>query len=112
MTRAKIASMFAFIAVFLASVPGYSLDLSRILGRSEGESASDTFRLIHVTDLKALMADSGAHVHIYDANVETTRAKFGVIPGAVLLNSDDNYDLSVLPADKSAKLVFYCANTH
>ena len=48
----------------------------------------------------------------YDANVAATRDRFGTIPGATLLSSDDNYPLSVLPPNKHATLVFYCANTH
>jgi|HubBroStandDraft_6_1064221.scaffolds.fasta_scaffold742398_1 rhodanese-related sulfurtransferase len=46
-----------------------------------------------------------------DANGEGTRKQMGVIPGAVLLTSDDSYALSELPSDKSKPLVFYCANT-
>ncbi len=47
-----------------------------------------------------------------DANGQETRAKFGVIPGAVLLSSSSQYDVSKeLPAKKDAQLVFYCANT-
>lgn len=45
-----------------------------------------------------------------DANGTETRAKQGVIPGAVLLTSSSQYDLKELPADKSGKLVFYCAS--
>jgi rhodanese-related sulfurtransferase len=42
-----------------------------------------------------------------DANNAKTRAKFGTIPGAVLLTSYDSYDTSAeLPA--GSKLVFYC----
>lgn len=42
-----------------------------------------------------------------DANNAKTRAKFGTIPGAVLLTSYDAYDPSTeLPT--GAKLVFYC----
>lgn len=47
-----------------------------------------------------------------DANGEATRQKMGVIPGAVLLTSSSQFDpAKELPADKNAKLVFYCANT-
>lgn len=45
---------------------------------------------------------------ILDANNEDTRKEYGVIPGAKLLSSSDNYALSELPADKSTRLVFYC----
>jgi rhodanese-related sulfurtransferase len=45
-----------------------------------------------------------------DANGKDTRTSQGVIPGAVLLTSSSQYAVSELPADKSSKLVFYCAN--
>jgi rhodanese-related sulfurtransferase len=45
-----------------------------------------------------------------DANGQQLRASDGVIPGAVLLSSTSSYDLKELPADKSLRLVFYCAN--
>jgi len=65
-----------------------------------------------VADLKALVADPRSQVHLFDANGATTREQFGMIAGATLLDSDENYPLSVLPSDKHAKLVFYCANNH
>ena len=46
-----------------------------------------------------------------DANGDATRKKMGTLPGAVLLTTYDNFNLSELPADKSKELVFYCANT-
>lgn len=47
-----------------------------------------------------------------DANGQKTRETQGVIPGAVLLTSSSQYDVTKeLPAQKDAKLVFYCANT-
>ena len=45
-----------------------------------------------------------------DANGKQLRASEGVIPGAVLLTSSASYELKELPANKSAQLVFYCAN--
>lgn len=97
-------------SIFQAA-PAHALSLNQLLGRSSEDQNLDTFKLIHVADLKTLM-DSGKDLHVYDANVAETREKFGVIPGATLLNSDDKYDIGVLPKDKSAKLVFYCANSH
>jgi rhodanese-related sulfurtransferase len=73
---------------------------------------TDNFKLIHVADLAALKADPKSHVVILDANAESTRDKYGVIPGARLLPSYNKYDISTeLPAAKNTKLVFYCANT-
>ena len=47
---------------------------------------------------------------ILDANDSDTRKEYGVVPGAVLLASKE-YPLSVLPAAKTDKLVFYCGGT-
>ncbi len=59
------------------------------------------------------MADPAAKVQIYDANHPSTRERFGVIPGAHLLSSSGNYDVAKeLPADKNARLVFYCTDSH
>jgi rhodanese-related sulfurtransferase len=63
---------------------------------------------ITVDELDQLLARHAAQP--VDANGEGTRAKLGVIPGAVLLTDSDSFQLSELPADKSRPLVFYCAN--
>jgi hypothetical protein len=77
-----------------------------------GKRADDHFKLMHVADLAALRADPNSHVVILDANVDGTRDKYGVIPGARLLTTYDNYDVATeLPPAKNARLVFYCANT-
>jgi hypothetical protein len=84
--------------------------LSALLGVTH---ADDNIKLIDVADLAALRADPNSHVVILDANVVPTRDRYGVIPGARLLSSYDNYDVATeLPPARNAKLVFYCANTH
>jgi rhodanese-related sulfurtransferase len=50
-----------------------------------------------------------AKVAIFDANTDKTRAEKGIIPTAVLLPSSSDYDLALLPKDKSGEVVFYCA---
>lgn len=45
-----------------------------------------------------------------DANSPETRAKFGTLPGAILLSSSTQYDLGELPQSKTDPLVFFCAN--
>lgn len=47
-------------------------------------------------------------VTVCDANSEETRKKHGVIPGAVLMSNYE--DMSALPEDKNASLVFYCGS--
>lgn len=54
--------------------------------------------------------DAKVALAIFDANGKDTRAKEGIIPTAVLLNSSSEYDLAVLPKDKASPVVFYCAN--
>ena len=45
-----------------------------------------------------------------DCNTDATRKREGVLPGAILVTDDEGYAASELPADKTTKLVFYCAN--
>jgi rhodanese-related sulfurtransferase len=49
--------------------------------------------------------------HIFDANGESARREYGVIPGATLLPSPSSYSLGLLPESKSDSLVFYCASS-
>src|SRR5450432_4211891 len=62
-----------------------------------------------VSDVAQLVKDKSATV--FDANDADTRHEYGVVPGAVLLASHKNYPLTVLPATKTDKLVFYCGGT-
>jgi rhodanese-related sulfurtransferase len=55
------------------------------------------------------LAKAGTAVPV-DANTEDFRKDNGVIPGAILLTSSSKYDVAQLPADKNAKLVFYCTS--
>jgi rhodanese-related sulfurtransferase len=105
------AALIAAVASVTTS-PARAFDLSQLMGHGNNDPTLETFKLIHVADLKTLMeTNKNNSLHIYDANAAETRDQYGVIPGATLLNSDDNYDLALLPTDKDATLVFYCANT-
>lgn len=102
-------TLVLMIALALAARAS-AADIGKILENKEGP---DKFQVIHVADLAKLMADPASHVQVYDANHPSTRERFGVIQGAHLLSSYDNYDVAKeLPADKNTKLVFYCADTH
>jgi rhodanese-related sulfurtransferase len=73
--------------------------------------ANGDFKTIHVADLDLQIQSKTKNLHIYDANIESTRKFVGIIPGAKLLNSSNDYDVSKeLPANKNSTLVFYCAN--
>lgn len=108
-----LAIIMALGAIITAAAPAQSFNLSTMLGNPDHDDALDTFKLIHVNDLAASIAKPASSVLIYDANHPDTRAEYGIIPGAHLLPSADGYSVAQeLPADKNAKLVFYCANTH
>ncbi len=59
-----------------------------------------------LTEVQKLVETKSATV--LDANNPETRKEYGVVPGATLLTSSDDYALSELPSDKNAQLVFYC----
>ena len=109
--RSVVVTISFATILTLTAVRGYAFSLSQMLGGGE-EQNLDTFKLIHVADLKALLTQHGNKIHVYDANIDATRERFGTIPGATLLTSDENYPLAVLPSNKHATLVFYCADRH
>lgn len=70
----------------------------------------EKFKLIHATDLQTMLK-SEQKPTVCDANNKETREQYGVIPGAILLKNYKKWDVAkTLPADKTAPVVFYCAN--
>ena len=102
----------AIVVASAASLaPAFASDIGALLNNKQKQP--DKFAVIRVDALSSLIADSNSHVNIYDANGWVLRSRAGVIPGAHLLTSDDKYDVAKeLPAEKNAKLVFYCADLH
>lgn len=47
---------------------------------------------------------------VFDANSDETRARYGTLPGATLLDSPSAVQ-SALPEQKDEKLLFYCGST-
>jgi hypothetical protein len=45
---------------------------------------------------------------VVDCNGDKTRKKHGILPGAILIEDEETFPASVLPADKATKLLFYC----
>lgn len=109
--RILLAAVLLATVVGPGTMPARAFDLAHLMGFGNNDPTLETFKLIHVADLKAMMDSDKSSLHIYDANAAETRDRYGVIPGATLLDSDNNYDLAVLPHDKDAELVFYCANS-
>jgi rhodanese-related sulfurtransferase len=77
---------------------------------AKDDAKTEGFKLIHVTDLATALKSSQPPA-VFDANNADTRAKYGVIPGAVLLPNYKKFSVKkTLPADKDKAVVFYCAN--
>lgn len=88
------------------------LSCAALHGCKKSTDASETkaaaVRSVSVDELDTMLATKACQP--VDANGDDTRKKMGVIPGAILLTSEDS--VAELPSDKSKPLVFYCANTH
>ena len=109
--RRSIVSAIVGALVLSVTASAFAFDLASILNNKPKEP--DKFAIIRVDNLASLMNNPNSHVNIYDANGWGLRSTAGVIPGAHLLTSDDRYDVAKeLPAQKNAKLVFYCADLH
>lgn len=61
---------------------------------------------ISIEDASAGLAAN--QLTMVDCNSVKTRQKVGIIPGAILIDDEEKFPASVLPSDKTAKLVFYC----
>ena len=72
------------------------------------EKAEDTLPSMTVDEVDSALAAKQATA--VDCNGDKTRKKLGVVPGAILVSDEETFAAGELPADKSAKLVFYCAN--
>ena len=80
-------------------------------GGSAPSSQAAPIPTISVDELEARLARGDCRA--VDANGDATRRRLGVIPGAVLLSDYETFiPPRELPADRSAGLVFYCANEH
>jgi hypothetical protein len=110
-TRRSVVSAILGAIVLSVTSSAFAFDIASLLNNKPKEP--DKFAIIRVDNLASLMNDPTSHVNIYDANGWGLRSTAGVIPGAHLLTSDDKYDVAKeLPAEKNAKLVFYCADLH
>ena len=103
---AKLATASSLCA--LLGVACHSAATSERATPAEATAAKPVPELA-VSDVVGLVKDKSATV--FDANDGDTRKEYGVVPGAVLLSSSKDYPLSVLPAEKTNKLVFYCGGT-
>jgi rhodanese-related sulfurtransferase len=93
-----------FVLALVAAMPFASF-------AAEGTASADNLHLIHTPELQKEISNKAHPVYIFDANNEQTRKENGVIPGAKMLENSTHFATTVLPANKDASLVFYCANT-
>lgn len=76
---------------------------------SEEQASEEEVAELTVDELAGLIEENA--VAVFDSNGDRVREKYGKIPGAELLDDSASFDTSVLPEDKSSKVLFYCANT-
>jgi hypothetical protein len=77
----------------------------------EAAQAAEYENLTAMTVAEVDTALAAKQAQPVDCNSPPTRKKMGTLPGAILVSDDENFAASELPADKSTKLVFYCANS-
>jgi hypothetical protein len=77
-------------------------------GKTEAKADDVKFPTMTVDEVEQAIASKS--VTPVDCNGDRTRKKLGVVPGAIAVTDEDTYAASELPADKGAKLVFYCAD--
>jgi hypothetical protein len=73
-------------------------------------SEKPPFREMTVADVEQRISKKDGKTFVFDANPREVYDKRHV-PGAVYV-PDEGVTASLLPPDKSATLIFYCANTH
>lgn len=90
------------------------LAISAATGCSKGEEAKSTekaeqqFATMTMDEVEAAINANQATA--VDCNGDRTRKKSGILPGAIMVTDEEEYGASELPADKSRKLIFYCAD--
>jgi len=77
--------------------------------------SKDKAESAHKDDLPTMTLDAvekgiaANEVTAVDCNGDKTRKKYGIVPGAILIEDEEAFEASVLPPDKTRKLVFYCS---
>jgi len=67
------------------------------------EAALPTMTVAEVADALAKH-----EIQAVDCNGPGTRKRKGILPGAILISDEETFAASELPADKDARLIFYC----
>ncbi|NVB81119.1 MAG: hypothetical protein HOV81_22170 [Kofleriaceae bacterium] len=90
-------------ALALASISGCAKDKTEAAAKATEEFPSMTLDEVE-------QGVTAKQLTAVDCNGDRTRKKLGVVPGAIIISDEEAYPVSELPADKTTKLVFYCAD--
>jgi hypothetical protein len=88
-----------------------ALSLSAMAGCSKSEADKSAKADVKIPDATVADLDqwlTAKSAQAVDCNSDNTRKRAGIIPGAILVTDEESYAATQLPADKQAKLVFYC----
>ena len=89
------------LALSVAAVTGCNSDKA-----ASAEKAKDEVPALSMDEVqKGIEAKTLTAV---DCNGDRTRKKMGTLPGAIVVTDEETFAATELPADKGAKLVFYC----
>jgi len=94
-------------ALSITAVAGCSKP-DKTVSAPAADKAEDKLPSMTIDEVENALATNQAKA--VDCNGQDTRKKMGVVPSAILVTDDESYAASELPADKTAKLVFYCAD--
>lgn len=75
-------------------------------------TAGEPVKEVTLEQVQKFVQEKSANVAILDANNSDARKDAGVVPGAILLSSYNQYAITELPKDKNTALVFYCYNSY
>jgi hypothetical protein len=102
-------SLMFGIALSLAAVSGCSKDSASAGDKATaGDKAKADFPAMTMDEVQKGI--DAKQLTAVDCNGDRTRKKLGVLPGAISVSDEESFAASELPADKTTKLVFYCAN--
>ena len=90
---------------------GLALSLAAVTGCNGDKTASADKAKAEVPALSMDEVQKGIEAKTLtavDCNGDKTRKKMGTLPGAILVTDEESFAATELPADKGAKLVFYC----
>ncbi len=108
----QLSSMKQFYSLAFLNTLLFSILVSSSFAQAESTVKEIRVKDITVQEVQQFVNSKAKNVAILDANNSEARKDAGVVPGAILLTSYNQYALSELPKDKNTTLVFYCYNSY